>query len=275
MSILDWILLISICILLISLIAFGIYNKIAPSPYTYLSPLTGDLGISTNKYTDHIIENFVKGGEGAISVFLYLNPTQRTSSASIHPTNGIIDNANLDTENSFTVFNIGNFLMFKQYPSGALGKDSAQLQIVTVKNTQTKELETFTFPPIPKQQWTCVTISRVGRRFTVYYNNSMVSSFRTKYYHIIDKIYQWQIGASSEHNSGGVYAYPYAGLYALNEKEIEKQMSYVADTRNKPILPKPGLTNIFSMFGGCPDGVFCYTKPETSNPINAWTSPFA
>jgi len=275
MSILDWILLISIFVLLISLIAFGIYNKIAPSPYTYLSPLTGDLGSEKNTYNDKTIANFVKGGEGTISVFLYLNPTQRTSSVSVHPKNDITDNSPLDKENNFTVFSLGNFLMFKQYPSGASDKESAQLQIITVPTTRKTELETFTFTPIPKQQWTCVTISRVGRRFTVYYNNTMVSSFRTKYYHVIDKTYEWQIGVSSKNNSGGAYAYPYAGLYALNEQEIQKQMNYVSDTRHKPILPKPGITNFFSMFGGCPDGVFCYTKPETSNPINAWTSPFA
>lgn len=275
MSILDWILLISICILLTSLIAFGMYNKIAPSPYKYLSPITGDLSVSTNEYRDPAITNFFKGSEGTISVFLYLNPTQRTSSVSLHARNSITSNQQIDIENNFTIFNVGKFLIFKQYPSGAGGKDSAQLQIVTTPTSGKTELETFTFPPIPKQVWTCVTVSRVGRRFTVYYNNKMVSSFRTKYYHISDNSYKWQIGTTSTNNSGGVYAYPYAGFNALNEQEIQQRISSVADTRNKPILPKPGIKNFFNSFGGCPDGLFCFTKPETSNPINAWTSPFA
>ena len=145
MSILDWILLIAICILLMSLIAFGMYNKIAPSPYKYLSPITGDLSLSTNNYSDPSIANFVKGSEGTISVFLYLNPTQRTSTVSIRPRNSITTNGKIDIENNFTVFSLGNFLTFKQYPSGAAGKDSAQLQIVTVPTSGKTELETFTF----------------------------------------------------------------------------------------------------------------------------------
>ncbi len=58
--------------------------------------------------------------------------------------------------------------------------------------------------------------------------------------------------------------------------DIKTQMSGVSDSRNKPILPNPTVTSMFSMFGGCPNGIFCYTASYApSSGINQWSSPFA
>ena len=272
MSIIDWILLALIFFLILTLIAFGMYYAMVPSEYIYLNPITGQLNSQTS-FNDSTITNFVKGSEGTLSVFLYLNPTQRT--ATYQNIQNSITTTPLDTANNFTIFSIGTYLIFKQYPSGASGNDAAQLQIITIPSGGNKDTESFTFPPIPKQEWICVTLTRVGRRFTVYYNNKMVSSFRTVHYPIIDSVNTWNIGVSPGNNSSGLYAYPYGAQYALTETEIQKQIRSVADSRNKPILPKPMIMNVFSAFGGCPNGIFCYSDPTSSNPINTWTSPFA
>jgi hypothetical protein len=178
-----------------------------------------------------------------------------------------------------TIFRINNYLVFKQFPAGRDGTtDKAELRIIT-KNTSTtankERVEIFPFAPIPKQQWTYVTVTRVGRRFSVYYNTKLVVSFRTQSYPIMTDTDAWSMGDSSNKTSG-YFAYPLGSEIAYTDKDIQVNSRKVSDTRNKPILPKPAITDIFSIFGGCPNGIFCFSAIDApSNSLNAWSTPFA
>ena len=281
MSVIDWVLLVLIIILLLTLISFSIYSSIAPNSYTYMNPIHGKLNVETT-LRDPTVRNFIKGSEGSLSVFLYLHPTQRTPTFQTvakevrdESLAEIADQLGINN----TIFRINNYFMLKQFPAGRDGTtDKAELRIIT-KNTSTtankQRIEVFPFAPIPKQQWTYVTITRVGRRFSVYYNTNLVTSFRTASYPIMTDTDAWNIGDPSNKTSG-FFAYPLGANIAYTDKDIQVNSRKVSDTRNKPILPKPSIFNIFSMFGGCPNGIFCFSATDApSNGLNAWSTPFA
>jgi len=281
MSIINWLLMILIVVLTMTLISISIYNQIVPSPNKYYSPLTAMLSSPTT-FNDRNIANFISGSEGSLSVFIYLDPTQRSST--YQTVSQISDSVNDSVSNdygvNFNVYSLGSassaILSFKQFPGSSSGVDKAQIRIITVNpnnRSTSPNVETFPFKAIPVQQWVCVTLARVGRRFTVFYNNEIVSSFRTKYYPVIDTAVGWVIGDTK---SSGYYAYAMASKNSFTLEDVKNQMSGVSDSRNKPILPNPTVTKIFSIFGGCPNGIFCYTAAYApSSGINQWSSPFA
>jgi hypothetical protein len=246
-----------------------------------MSPITGELNVQT-ALRDPTVSNFIKGSEGSLSVFLYLHPTQRTPTYQTvrkeTKNETLADTAN-ELSISMTIFKINNYFMYKQFPAGRDGgADIAELRIIT-KNTSTavnkQHVEVFPIAPIPKQQWTYVTVTRNGRRFSVYYNTKLVTSFRTQSYPIMTDTDVWDMGDSSG-KSSGYFAYPSGANIAYNENDIQANSRKVSDTRNKPILPKPMLTDIFSMFGGCPKGIFCFSAIDPpSNSLNSWSTPFA
>lgn len=281
MSIINWILMILIVFLTMSLISMGIYTSIMPSSYKYYSPISASLTDLTT-INDKKIVNFIGGSQGTLSLFIYLDPTQRSST--YQNVSRVNDSVNASVSNdygvNFNIFSLGSsssaILTFKQFPGSSSGIDQAEIRIITVKpnNTSTSpNVETFPFTAIPLQKWVCVTLARSGRRYTVSYNDKIVTSFRTKYYPIVDTSVGWIIGDTK---SSGYYAYAMASTNAFVLEDVKKQMQSVSDSRNKPILPKPTVTSIFSMFGGCPNGIFCYTATYApSSGINQWSSPFA
>ena len=277
MSIINWILLILIVFLTMTLISMAIYTKIVPSSHTYYSPTTAKLSSPTT-FNDGKIANFISGSEGTLSVFIYLDPTQRSSTfkTATQPSDSVADNYGVN----FNIYSLGSsssaILSFKQYPGSSSGIDKAEIRIVTVnpKNASTTpNVESFSFKAIPIQKWVCVTLARVGRRYTVFYNDEIVSSFRTTNYPNIDTAAGWIIG---DRKSSGYYAYAMGSTNSFTLDDVKTQMSGVSDSRNKPILPNPTVTSMFSMFGGCPNGIFCYTASYApSSGINQWSSPFA
>lgn len=264
--------MILIIFIILVLISTSIYTIILPNPNTYFEPISSSLKNITT-FNDNKIVNFINGSEGTLSIFIYLDPTQRT------PTFGTNNNIV-----NFNIFSLGSpqnsILSFNQYPGSSSGVNTAEISITTAKEAMTtstaRNVEKISLQAIPLQEWVCVTIARVGRRYTVFYNNKIISSFRTTYYPVIETSAAWNIG---DIKSSGYYAYAMASTNAFILSDVEEQISSVADSRNKPILPNPTVTsafNIFSLFGGCPDGIFCYTASYApSSGINLWSSPFA
>jgi len=291
MSVINWILLTLILVLICTLITMSIYNAVAPSPYIYFLPTTGTLNaVTTITGNTAALQNFIGGGEGTLSIFIYLDPTQRTptiqkisqKSSSTSSSSDLFESsttAQINNAINFNIFSLGagdgTILTFKQYPGSSSGIDKAELRIVTTNSYSAsyakKSVETFPIKAIPLQKWVCLTISRIGRRYTIYYNTETISSFRTKYYPI-NSVVTWNVG---DPKSSGYYAYPLVSLSSYTESDINTRISLVADTRNKPILPKPSITNLLGAFGGCPNGIFCLNSAVSQNPINEWTSPFA
>jgi hypothetical protein len=62
----------------------------------------------------------------------------------------------------------------------------------------------------------------------------------------------------------------------MTKEDIIKQNNIIADSRNQPKLPKPSILSVFSIVGGCPNGIFCYTASSASTyGLNEWSSPYA
>lgn len=62
--------------------------------------------------------------------------------------------------------------------AGRQNKAFTQLTVKTKSSTEQNSLtvETFVLPPIPFQKWIMITINRDGRRFDIYYNDTLVLS---------------------------------------------------------------------------------------------------
>jgi len=279
-----WVLFGSIVFVILTLIAMAIYSYLGPQKYKSLNPIDGKLDNNSLEVgtPNDITNNFMKGSAGSISIFVFMEPTQRTSvyldptqTGKIHTNEiqgvqtGITAQRNIKLM-SITIFQIGSNFAFKQFPGSASGIDTAEIEIMT-NNGARKQVENWTVPPLPKQKWIYITISRVGRRYTLFYNNEIVASFRTINFPVIESNY-WTIGDS---NSSGYFAFPLVSARESTKADVEERLRTFADSRNKPLLPKGRITDIFSAFGGCPNGIFCFTPQQDTASVNAWITPFA
>ena len=284
MILIYWVLFGLIVFIGLTLIAMGIYYYVGPKKYKSLNPIDGKLDNGSLEVgtPNDITNNFMKGSAGSLSIFIYMDPTQRTpiyldpsqkqsiNTNEIHGVSTqITAQPNIKTM-SITVFHIGSNFSFKQFPGSASGIDTAEIEIMTNSGT-TQQVENWVVPPLPKQKWIYITISRVGRRYTLFYNNDIVASFRTINFPVIESNY-WTIGDS---NSGGYFAFPLVSSRESTKIDVEERLRTFADSKNMPVLPKANITDIFSAFGGCPNGIFCFTPQQDIASVNAWTTPFA
>ena len=72
----------------------------------------------------------------------------------------------------------GETTVLEILPSPDAGRQNKAYTQLTIKTQATNNLqiETFVLPPLPFQKWIMVTINRDGRRFDIYYNDTMVLS---------------------------------------------------------------------------------------------------
>jgi len=282
MSTANWLFMIVLVLLVLVIITLNIYYYIAPPSVTYFSPVTGKLS-DLYIFNDNRTKKFITNGEGSLSIFIYLDPTQRTPTYRSVSQQTNSETTTTQTSNygqSFNIYSMGtgnsSILTFKQYPGSSSGVDTAEIRIKTTNSNDiagSETIESFQLKAIPLQKWICVTLSRSGRRYSIYYNNELVSSFRTTYYPVVSTNVAWHIGDSK---SSGYYAYATAVDFAMLKNDIELQNKIVSDSRNQPKLPKPSILSVFSIVGGCPNGIFCYTSSGAStNGFNEWSSPYA
>ncbi len=157
------------------------------------------------------------------------------------------------------VSNVAFFEVLVAPDAGRQGKAMTQLSLKTESNmdisgsatdasgvpvdasgnttSSSKYIEVLSLPPIPLQKWTMVTISKEGRRYDVYYNDTLVLSKRT----------QFKIAESSSAlgitvgnpglngNAGGFTVYD----SAQNSLDVSKAYSDNVDTRGAPSLSVP------------------------------------
>ena len=145
----------------------------------------------------------------------------------------------IKTESSGDIDNSGNKLNPELHPSDPTGSST------TVSNVY---IETFVLPPIPFQKWFMITITRVGRRFDIYYNDTLVLSKQasTMLYHnpTSNNI---TVGDKNKYISGSS---GYFTLYnsAQTAIDISKQYHSFVNTRGSPVFgenpPTIGLVDI-------------------------------
>lgn len=132
--------------------------------------------------------------------------------------------------------------------------------------------ETIPLPNIPFQKWTFVTIAREGRRFDIYYNDSLVVSKRTQY--VVDtSIGFGPIIAGDPSLVGQI-----TGVKSVSEKLTESQVAEVykqsADTTGKPYISET--LNMKDYLPTC-EGGECVTGPSVrpTSPLLDWETPYA
>jgi hypothetical protein len=136
-------------------------------------------------------------------------------------------------------------------------------------------IETLRLPPISLQKWIMVTVAREGRRFDVYYNDTIVLSQKTMYMPISDPSYTNMKGVTSGSNTlKGELALMNLYNYRLSSLDVSAKYREYADTRGHPRIPQ-SVTGNFSV-NLCPSGG-CFDMPviKPASPMYEWTSSYS
>lgn len=289
------------------------------------------LGAETSIIDVDDTQQFYEDSAGSFSAFVYLNPMIRTGSYSgcgTNPNQASCDDGtfapcpcdpatndcsvcNHSGYNSlFNIAGVVGLEVLNAPDASRQGKSMAQLIVQTegppvskgTTNTQ-KYIETLPLPPILIQKWTMITIARDGRRFDIYYNDSMVFSQKTMYMPTSDKSNTNYKGVVSG-SDGLVGQLAVANLYSSRQSSLDVSINYIkfADTRGTPYLnsgstlgltsttPSTDVSNrlglnpsahppsIGSTFSGmdlCPGGCMNAPAVRPASPLYKWSSPYA
>ena len=261
----------TIVTIVIALIVFAIpitYSVLRDKRSTVtsnLSPNVGSLGKQTAIGTStDFLNNFISPSSATFTCYVYINSHSRGG-------------------NNIPLFRIANNLQFNIVPSGASHEESCEFVITTQRSSTSgtsmaveNSPETFKFPRIPTQKWVLITITKEGRRFTIYYNDAVIASFRTLYYPVIPR--DGMVVGNSSLN--GTFAYPtlHGEGYAFKLDDVKAYLADTSNTRHEPELPNT--QSVFDVFKNvlvCPNGVFCFETTQTPQKsyLKQWTSPYS
>ena len=165
-------------------------------------------------------------------------------------------------------------------------------------STSQKYIETLMLPPIPLQKWTFITVAREGRRFDVYFNDTIVLSEKTQEMPIANAS-NGTMGGITSGSAGLIGQLAVANLYnyRLSTSDVSGKYNQYADTRGRPYLNAAGNTMNLSDVGGllpayastlssglmgyipsfslCPSGG-CFNPPtiRPASPLYDWSTPY-
>lgn len=196
------------------------------------------------------------------------------------------------------VFNIGGvlFLEVLVVPDASRQRKAAVQLVVKTQDAVKTYTESIVLPALDVQKWTYVTISREGRRFDIFYNNTLILSKSTQYP-------MYPMGPLSTTTSGspgldGQLIIANIYNYRLSSKDVAEKYVEYADTRGRPFFNDSenpmSLSNIggiipsytSTIFGGlasyipainlCGPGG-CFTSPpiRPADPLYEWSTPYA
>jgi hypothetical protein len=136
--------------------------------------------------------------------------------------------------------------------------------------------ETLVLPNIPFQKWTMITVAREGRRFDVYYNNSIVLSKRIQY--ILDSGSAVSPIIAGDPRLDGMIAHVNIVPKKFTASDVSNTYKNKADTNGEPYLA--GDTQLLSMITNmtpyCKDGS-CVNGPniKPASPLMSWDTSYA
>lgn len=224
-------------------------------------PLTS----SSTIISEQQAKSYYSDSNGSFSAFVYLSPMNRTGSYAACGTN---PNQASCSDGSFapcpcdaatsncapcahagynSVFNISGIVgleVLNAPDASRQGKAMTQLTIKTEgqpvqqgMSASQKYIETITLPPIPLQKWIMVAVAREGRRFDVYYNDSLVLSQKAMYMPISNISNSSFAGITSGSNGlVGQIALANVYNYRLSSSDIVSKYAEFADTRGRPYI---------------------------------------
>lgn len=246
---------------LLIIICYAIIVSLRPSPIQSLTPTYGPLSVNTQIATASQVNSLFQSPSSAtFSVYIYLNPAQRTSS--ISPA---------ESSDLQSLFSFGSALKFELLPPGESTTPVARLKVLTSSTANHYEYIQFPYPST--QEWVLISIVRDSRRFTVYYNTTPIVTQLTNEYPVITT----SLLTIGNPKLNGQYAFPMLYPSAQTIDDIQLYLNTTADTRGKPILPISWSMILPSLSLSCPGGVFCpsINVSPVNNPLKIWSSPYA
>jgi len=265
---------------------------------------------------------FASGNTGTFSAFVYLSQANRTATySSCGPSSGsscengeysictcgttvggVSTNATDCTNCAHTgykqVFNLGGVLFLEVLvaPDASRQQKAAAQLVVKTQNVANTYIESMVLPPLDVQKWTYVTISREGRRFDIFYNNTLILSKSAQY-----PIYPMGPLSTTTSGSSGLEGQLInANIYnyRLSSIDVASKYAQYSDTRGRPFYNDSSNPMSITRIGGifptysstmfasitsyippihvCPPGG-CIAAPaiQPANPLYQWSTPYA
>ena len=182
----------------------------------------------------------------------------------------------IKTESSGAIDSSGNKINPEFHAADASGNSTSISDIY---------IETFVLPPVPFQKWFMITITRVGRRFDIYMNDTLILSKQASsmlYHNIVSQ--NITIGSPMMNGSCGYFTLYNSSQTAI---DISKQYKSFVNTRGSPVfgdnpptfsldrLPPTTFGNL-TVPSLCSSGD-CITTPSNppAKPYYEWSSSYA
>lgn len=133
--------------------------------------------------------------------------------------------------------------------------------------------ETLVLPHLPIQKWTMVTIAREGRRFDIYYNDSLALSKRTQ--NMVDVQSAFGPVIAGDPLLEGKVATVKVYSNKLSATDVSREYSTLADTNGQPYL-ESNQVNLMDYMPICKGGS-CLQGPKVrpSSPLMDWETDYA
>jgi len=261
----SWMIVGTVAIFIITLIFYFSPSFVPKILVTASGPFT--LADTTTVATQQQTTPYYTDSAGSFSAFIYLSPMNRTGSYAACGTNpnqascadgtfapcacnASTNDCSICTHAGYnSVFNISGIVgleVLNAPDASRQGKAMSQLILKTEgaslsagSTTSQKYIETLTLPPIPLQKWTMVTVARDGRRFDVYYNDTIVLSQKTMFMPISNTSNSNVSGITSG-SAGLVGQLTLANVYnyRLSSQDVAAKYAELADTRGRPYVNK-------------------------------------
>jgi hypothetical protein len=278
--------------------------------------------------SDQDSKPYYSDSNGSFSAFVYLSPMNRTGAYAACGTNpnqascadgtfapcpcdAVAGDCSVCNHSGYSpVFSISGVVTLEVLnapDASRQGKAMAQLIIKSEgaplaagASTSQKYIETLTLPPIPLQKWTMISVAREGRRFDVYYNDTIVLSQKAMYMPISNISNSNFKGITSGSNGlVGHIALANVYNYRLSSQNVNSLYKEYADTRGSPYVGSKanpvGTTDVaglnpgfvsgmtlgsfipsVSTFNLCPpEGCLSAPAIKPASPLYDWSSQYA
>lgn len=238
----------------IILVIWGLLYAFRPTSASNLTPEKDTLEKETRVGTSRQVYNdfYYGSGGGSFGVYLYVNNYDRTPRAS--------DN------DAVPLVSIGPFKLYINNNNDAY----TTYATVELKENNTGDSKRIILNNFPLQKWVYLTVNREGRRFSVYYNDTIAGTKLFDSFYTRDPA-PVKIGASSYI---GRYLYPNLNSTVMRVEDIRRHIAATADTKGQPYEKKDLMDMLFGGSLFCVGGNCASSTTEAPSGYRFKTSAF-